>query len=151
MSWWPWVAQLPSPAPGGLDWLKRKLFCVGEDWYFLMVLGVLMALISFTMSFTVGRVVRGNPPTPDTPARSGARPLSTLSGCQGWRGPPGAGGREGAGSGPGMLGDPGHLPGPQTPCLHSDERPNRPFSGLYAHPCLLPLLPLPWSQPSNPG
>lgn len=34
---------------------------MGEDWYFLMTLGVLMALISYTMSFTVGRVVRGKP------------------------------------------------------------------------------------------
>lgn len=40
---------------------------MGEDWYFLTVLGVLMALISFTMSFAVGRVVRGNPPTPTHP------------------------------------------------------------------------------------
>ncbi|XP_044794184.1 chloride channel protein ClC-Ka isoform X3 [Bubalus bubalis] len=61
------LQELWGPCPrvrrgirGGLDWLKRKLFCVGEDWYFLMVLGVLMALISFTMSFTVGRVVRAH-------------------------------------------------------------------------------------------
>ncbi|XP_027471852.2 chloride channel protein ClC-Ka isoform X2 [Zalophus californianus] len=45
---------------GGLEWLKQKLFCVGEDWYFLMTLGVLMALISYTMNFTIGRVVRGS-------------------------------------------------------------------------------------------
>lgn len=57
-------ALTAAPAPGGLGWLKRKLFRVGEDWYFLTVLGVLMALISFTMSFTVRRVVRGNPPPP---------------------------------------------------------------------------------------
>ncbi|KAB0402250.1 hypothetical protein E2I00_013715, partial [Balaenoptera physalus] len=31
-----------------------------KDWYFLMTLGVLMALISYTMSFTVGRVVRAH-------------------------------------------------------------------------------------------
>lgn len=49
------------PVPGGLEWLKQKLFRVGEDWYFLATLGVLMALISYTMSFTVGRVVRGEP------------------------------------------------------------------------------------------
>ncbi|XP_061251683.1 chloride channel protein ClC-Ka isoform X3 [Bos javanicus] len=61
------LQELWGPCPrvrrgirGGLDWLKRKLFCVGEDWYFLTVLGVLMALISFTMSFTVGRVVRAH-------------------------------------------------------------------------------------------
>ncbi|XP_004397152.1 PREDICTED: chloride channel protein ClC-Ka isoform X2 [Odobenus rosmarus divergens] len=45
---------------GGLEWLKQKLFRVGEDWYFLMTLGVLMALISYTMNFTIGRVVRGS-------------------------------------------------------------------------------------------
>ncbi|XP_027964259.1 chloride channel protein ClC-Ka isoform X2 [Eumetopias jubatus] len=44
----------------GLEWLKQKLFRVGEDWYFLMTLGVLMALISYTMNFTIGRVVRGS-------------------------------------------------------------------------------------------
>ncbi|XP_069435384.1 chloride channel protein ClC-Ka isoform X5 [Ovis canadensis] len=60
------LRELWGPCPrvrrgirGGLDWLKQKLFRVGEDWYFLTVLGVLMALISFTMSFAVGRVVRG--------------------------------------------------------------------------------------------
>ncbi|XP_023388416.1 chloride channel protein ClC-Ka [Pteropus vampyrus] len=45
---------------GGLEWLKQKLFRVGEDWYFLMTLGVLMALISFTMSFIIRRVVQGS-------------------------------------------------------------------------------------------
>ncbi|XP_006914479.1 chloride channel protein ClC-Kb [Pteropus alecto] len=45
---------------GGLEWLKQKLFRVGEDWYFLMTLGVLMALISFTMSFIVRRVVQAH-------------------------------------------------------------------------------------------
>uniref|UniRef100_A0A8D0LZ16 Chloride channel protein n=1 Tax=Sus scrofa TaxID=9823 RepID=A0A8D0LZ16_PIG len=44
----------------GLEWLKLKLFRVGEDWYFLMILGVLMALISYTMDFAVGRVVQGS-------------------------------------------------------------------------------------------
>ncbi|XP_040084470.1 chloride channel protein ClC-Ka isoform X3 [Oryx dammah] len=60
------LQELWGPCPrvrrgirGGLDWLKQKLFRVGEGWYFLAVLGVLMALISFTMSFAVGRVVRG--------------------------------------------------------------------------------------------
>lgn len=41
---------------------------MGEDWYFLMTLGVLMALISYTMNFAVGRVVRGNPSRAHTPA-----------------------------------------------------------------------------------
>ncbi|KAF4013793.1 hypothetical protein G4228_005445 [Cervus hanglu yarkandensis] len=61
------LQELWGPCPrvrrgirGGLGWLKRKLFRVGEDWYFLTVLGVLMALISFTMSFTVRRVVRAH-------------------------------------------------------------------------------------------
>ncbi|XP_069435392.1 chloride channel protein ClC-Ka isoform X12 [Ovis canadensis] len=61
------LRELWGPCPrvrrgirGGLDWLKQKLFRVGEDWYFLTVLGVLMALISFTMSFAVGRVVRAH-------------------------------------------------------------------------------------------
>lgn len=35
---------------------------MGEDWYFLMILGVLMALISYTMNFAIGRVVRGDAP-----------------------------------------------------------------------------------------
>lgn len=47
--------------PGSLEWLKQRLFRVGEDWYFLMILGVLMALISYTMNFAISRVVRGNP------------------------------------------------------------------------------------------
>nr|KAF6382718.1 hypothetical protein mPipKuh1_009054 [Pipistrellus kuhlii] len=61
------LQELWGPCPhlrrrigGGLEWLKRKLFRVGEDWYFLATLGVLMALISYTMSFTVGRVVRAH-------------------------------------------------------------------------------------------
>uniref|UniRef100_A0A8B9I636 Uncharacterized protein n=1 Tax=Anser brachyrhynchus TaxID=132585 RepID=A0A8B9I636_9AVES len=40
----------PRPHPAGcLELVKRQLFRVGEDWYFLFVLGVLMALISFMM------------------------------------------------------------------------------------------------------
>ncbi|XP_066872778.1 chloride channel protein ClC-Ka isoform X6 [Kogia breviceps] len=61
------LQELWGPCPrirrgirGGLEWLKQKLFRMGEDWYFLMTLGVLMALISYTMSFTVGRVVRAH-------------------------------------------------------------------------------------------
>ncbi|KAM6173268.1 chloride channel protein ClC-Kb-like isoform 1-T1 [Erethizon dorsatum] len=45
---------------GVLEWLKRLLFRVGEDWYFLMALGVLMALISYAMNFVVARVVRAH-------------------------------------------------------------------------------------------
>ncbi|XP_014639386.1 PREDICTED: chloride channel protein ClC-Ka isoform X2 [Ceratotherium simum simum] len=53
-----WVPcpQIRRGIRGGLQWLKQKLFRVGEDWYFLMTLGVLMALISYTMSFAVDRV-----------------------------------------------------------------------------------------------
>lgn len=45
---------------GGLEWLKERLFRVGEDWYFLVALGVLMALISYAMNFAIGRVVRAH-------------------------------------------------------------------------------------------
>ncbi|ERE81112.1 chloride channel protein ClC-Kb [Cricetulus griseus] len=49
-----------APFSGALEWLKERLFRVGEDWYFLMALGVLMALISYAMNFAIGRVVRGS-------------------------------------------------------------------------------------------
>ncbi|XP_040613437.1 chloride channel protein ClC-Kb isoform X3 [Mesocricetus auratus] len=45
---------------GALEWLKERLFRVGEDWYFLMALGVLMALISYAMNFAIGSVVRAH-------------------------------------------------------------------------------------------
>ncbi|XP_055979326.1 chloride channel protein ClC-Kb isoform X2 [Sorex fumeus] len=61
------LRELWGPCPrlrrgirGALEWLKQKLFRVREDWYFLMILGVLMALISFAMNFAIGRVVRGS-------------------------------------------------------------------------------------------
>ncbi|XP_054031619.1 chloride channel protein ClC-Kb [Dryobates pubescens] len=41
---------------GCLEWVKRQLFRVGEDWYFLFVLGVLMATISFMMDLIVFRL-----------------------------------------------------------------------------------------------
>ncbi|NXT65846.1 CLCKB protein, partial [Chaetops frenatus] len=41
---------------GCLEWVKRQLFRVGEDWYFLFILGVLMATISFTMDILVARL-----------------------------------------------------------------------------------------------
>ncbi|NXU49597.1 CLCKB protein, partial [Turnix velox] len=44
-----------SPA-GCLEWVKRLLFRVGEDWYFLFVLGVVMATISFMMDHLVARL-----------------------------------------------------------------------------------------------
>ncbi|XP_051029635.1 chloride channel protein ClC-Kb [Phodopus roborovskii] len=61
------LQELWSPCPrirrsiqGGLEWLKERLFRVGEDWYFLMALGVLMALISYAMNFAIGSVVRAH-------------------------------------------------------------------------------------------
>lgn len=44
---------------GCLEWLKRQLFRVGEDWYFLFILGVLMAIISFMMDLLVFRLYEG--------------------------------------------------------------------------------------------
>ncbi|NXB30636.1 CLCKB protein, partial [Eulacestoma nigropectus] len=41
---------------GCLEWVKRQLFRVGEDWYFLFILGVLMATISFTMDMIAARL-----------------------------------------------------------------------------------------------
>ncbi|XP_075577835.1 chloride channel protein ClC-Kb-like [Pelecanus crispus] len=41
---------------GCLEWVKRQLFRVGEDWYFLFVLGILMATISFVMDLLVSRL-----------------------------------------------------------------------------------------------
>ncbi|XP_032904247.1 chloride channel protein ClC-Kb-like [Amblyraja radiata] len=38
--------------------VKRQLSRVGDDWYFLFILGVLMALISFAMDFTVVKLFR---------------------------------------------------------------------------------------------
>ncbi|XP_053942083.1 chloride channel protein ClC-Kb-like isoform X2 [Cuculus canorus] len=41
---------------GCLEWVKRQLFRVGEDWYFLFILGVLMATISFMMDLIIHRL-----------------------------------------------------------------------------------------------
>uniref|UniRef100_A0A8B9ZJM3 Uncharacterized protein n=1 Tax=Anas platyrhynchos TaxID=8839 RepID=A0A8B9ZJM3_ANAPL len=46
---------------GCLELVKRQLFRVGEDWYFLFVLGVLMALISFMMDLHRLQALRGPP------------------------------------------------------------------------------------------
>uniref|UniRef100_A0A8C3UUB2 Chloride channel protein n=1 Tax=Catharus ustulatus TaxID=91951 RepID=A0A8C3UUB2_CATUS len=46
------------PLTGCLEWVKRQLFRVGEDWYFLFILGVLMATISFTMDI----IIASSPP-----------------------------------------------------------------------------------------
>uniref|UniRef100_A0A8C3Y6H8 Chloride channel protein n=1 Tax=Catharus ustulatus TaxID=91951 RepID=A0A8C3Y6H8_CATUS len=45
---------------GCLEWVKRQLFRVGEDWYFLFILGVLMATISFTMDIIIARLHAGS-------------------------------------------------------------------------------------------
>ncbi|NXJ85129.1 CLCKB protein, partial [Trogon melanurus] len=41
---------------GCLEWVKRQLFRVGEDWYFLFILGVLMATISFMVDLLIARL-----------------------------------------------------------------------------------------------
>ncbi|XP_051895324.1 chloride channel K isoform X3 [Pristis pectinata] len=43
-----------------LTFVKRQLFRAGDDWYFLFILGVLMALISFAMDFTVVKLFKGS-------------------------------------------------------------------------------------------
>ncbi|XP_042335951.1 chloride channel protein ClC-Kb-like isoform X2 [Sceloporus undulatus] len=45
---------------GCLECVKRQLFRVGDDWYFLFALGVLMALVSFTMDFTVAKMANAH-------------------------------------------------------------------------------------------
>ncbi|XP_068270954.1 LOW QUALITY PROTEIN: chloride channel protein ClC-Kb-like [Nyctibius grandis] len=45
---------------GCLEWVKRQLFRVGEDWYFLFILGVLMATISFVMDLIVSRLYKAH-------------------------------------------------------------------------------------------
>ncbi|XP_019367520.1 PREDICTED: chloride channel protein ClC-Kb-like [Gavialis gangeticus] len=50
--WRPWP-KTRRRVQGCLDCVKRQLFRVGEDWYFLFALGVIMAMISFVMDFTV--------------------------------------------------------------------------------------------------
>ncbi|KAM9299542.1 chloride channel protein ClC-Kb [Gastrophryne carolinensis] len=40
--------------------VKGVLFRVGDDWYFLFALGVIMALISFTMDFTVSKMLNAH-------------------------------------------------------------------------------------------
>ncbi|XP_062889150.1 chloride channel K isoform X5 [Mobula hypostoma] len=43
-----------------LTFVKRQLFRVGDDWYFLFILGVLMALISFAMDCTVVKLFKAH-------------------------------------------------------------------------------------------
>ncbi|XP_025059470.1 chloride channel protein ClC-Kb isoform X2 [Alligator sinensis] len=47
-------------SPGCLDCVKRQLFRVGEDWYFLFALGVIMAMISFVMDFTINTLLNAH-------------------------------------------------------------------------------------------
>ncbi|XP_034609184.1 chloride channel protein ClC-Kb-like isoform X1 [Trachemys scripta elegans] len=54
-SWRPWP-RTRRTIRGCLECVKRQLFRVGDDWYFLFFLGVIMALISFAMDFTVSRL-----------------------------------------------------------------------------------------------
>ncbi|XP_073173098.1 chloride channel protein ClC-Kb isoform X5 [Lepidochelys kempii] len=54
-SWRPWP-RTRRTIRGCLECVKRQLFRVGDDWYFLFFLGLIMALISFAMDFTVSRV-----------------------------------------------------------------------------------------------
>ncbi|NWH70454.1 CLCKB protein, partial [Piaya cayana] len=51
-----WGISTPMPPSGCLEWVKRQLFRVGEDWYFLFILGVLMATISFMMDLLIYRL-----------------------------------------------------------------------------------------------
>ncbi|XP_059807917.1 chloride channel K isoform X1 [Hypanus sabinus] len=43
-----------------LTFVKYQLFRVGDDWYFLFILGVLMALISFAMDCTVVKLFKAH-------------------------------------------------------------------------------------------
>ncbi|NXN97051.1 CLCKB protein, partial [Rhinopomastus cyanomelas] len=54
-SWRPWP-DARKRLRGCLEWVKRQLFRVGEDWYFLFILGVLMATISFMMDLLVSKI-----------------------------------------------------------------------------------------------
>ena len=65
----------PVSCPGALEWLKGRLFRVGEDWYFLMAHGVLMALISYAMNIAIRSVVRGKASSACTPLQSDGVPI----------------------------------------------------------------------------
>ncbi|XP_077167143.1 chloride channel protein ClC-Kb-like isoform X3 [Paroedura picta] len=58
-TWRPWP-KARRRVRGCLAWAKRRLFRVGDDWYFLFALGGFMALVSFAMDFTVGRVANAH-------------------------------------------------------------------------------------------
>ncbi|XP_063292859.1 chloride channel protein ClC-Kb-like [Pelobates fuscus] len=54
---WPKTRRFVKVCLGGI---KQVLFRVGDDWYFLFALGVIMAMISFTMDFTVSRMLNAH-------------------------------------------------------------------------------------------
>ncbi|MGH0132428.1 UNVERIFIED_CONTAM: hypothetical protein FKN15_049816 [Acipenser sinensis] len=54
--WKPWP-HTRTKVKGCLGYVKRVLFVVGDDWIFLFALGVIMALISFTIDFTVNKML----------------------------------------------------------------------------------------------
>lgn len=54
--WKPWP-RTRTKVKGCLGYVKRVLFVVGDDWIFLFALGVIMALISFTIDFTVNKML----------------------------------------------------------------------------------------------
>nr|XP_028597229.1 chloride channel protein ClC-Kb-like isoform X3 [Podarcis muralis] len=58
-SWKPWP-KTRRKIRGCLEFVKRQLFRVGDDWYFLFALGVIMALVSFAMDFTVSRMANAH-------------------------------------------------------------------------------------------
>uniref|UniRef100_A0A8D0G9G6 Uncharacterized protein n=1 Tax=Sphenodon punctatus TaxID=8508 RepID=A0A8D0G9G6_SPHPU len=58
-TWRPWP-KTRRRIRGCLECVKHQLFRVGDDWYFLFALGVIMSLISFAMDFTVSRVTNAH-------------------------------------------------------------------------------------------
>ncbi|XP_072442665.1 chloride channel K [Chiloscyllium punctatum] len=55
----PW-SKTRKNMTGCLGFVKRQLFRIGDDWYFLFILGVLMALISFALDFTVVKLLKAH-------------------------------------------------------------------------------------------
>ncbi|XP_040389740.1 chloride channel protein ClC-Kb-like isoform X2 [Cygnus olor] len=74
---------------GCLELVKQQLFRVGEDWYFLFVLGVLMALISFMMDLIVFRLYEGNEGARAPKPGSGMGREVCVGGVSGGSTPPG--------------------------------------------------------------
>ncbi|KYO24599.1 chloride channel protein ClC-Kb isoform X1 [Alligator mississippiensis] len=57
--WRPWP-KTRRRVQGCLECVKRQLFRVGEDWYFLFALGVIMAMVSFVMDFTINTLLNAH-------------------------------------------------------------------------------------------